>query len=152
MPDLGMEAMQVEFKATKVTLETLMNIFNKIVEGHYTPSHGEQSLQKLHLQNAELTTLDVDPVITHDLRKHLKKLGVDFHIDKRAGTIDADGQQHYVLWIKARDQKCIKQALERTVQHKTVEAISHDAEIRSKQKSSEQERQHHDPNRGDDPR
>ena len=152
MADLGVEALQVEFRAGKVTLETLMNLFNRIVQGHYTPTHGEQSLRKMQLHNAELTTLDVDPIITHDLRRRLKQYGVDFHIDKRLDTAaSADGQRHYVLWIKARDQKVIKQALERVVREKTVGDLTKDATARAKDRSAEQ-RQRHDPNRGDDPR
>lgn len=141
--DIGMEAIEVEFKAGKVTLETIMDIFTRLVQGRYTPSHGEQSLQKLHLQSAELTTLDVDPAITHELRKNLKRLGVDFHIDKRIDRPSEDGQQHYVLWIKARDQKSIKQALERAIQYKTVDSLTRDAKARVVQaKEQAQEHQH----------
>lgn len=150
--DLGMEALQVEFKASKVTLETMMKIFNQLAQGHYAPVHGEQSIRRLSLQNAELTTLDVDPIIVHDLRKRLKQYGIDFHIDKRLDTQDESGKEsRYVLWIKARDQKVIKQALERVVRDKTVQDISRDAETRARS-AQRPEHQRSDPNRGDDPR
>lgn len=150
--DLGMEAIQVEFRATKVTLEALMSIFNKLVHKQYTPVHGEQSVRKLTQQGAKLTTYDVDPAVSQELRKNLRKLGVDFYIDRKAGTMNEDGTKNYTLYLKAKDVDIIKKALEQIIQKRTVENISHDAETRAQQKNAEraQERQHADPNRSND--
>ncbi|HHY08904.1 MAG TPA: PcfB family protein [Corynebacteriales bacterium] len=78
--ELDQQAIEVSFKATKISYNLLVALSKSIVENKDKIEHGEQSLKKLNMQGRKLESIDLPDSDIKSFRKQLNKHSVDFSI------------------------------------------------------------------------
>ena len=78
--DLQEQAVQVEWKAAKITAAALKGLIEQILANREKITHGEQSLKKLNLQGKKLESIELTGEDMQAFKRELNKYAVDFSI------------------------------------------------------------------------
>lgn len=145
--ELNEQAIQVTTKATQITLAGLKAIIQTMLSNRHPITHGEQSIQKLSLQNKQLESVNLSGDDIKEFRKQLNKYSVDFHVqrDKSTGlhTVffkSQDTDRIYLglescmkkLTLDRSIKKPIKEVMENAVQRAAEQAQQHKAPEKSR--------------------
>lgn len=95
--DLQEQAVQVEWKAAKITAAALKGLIEQILANREKITHGEQSLKKLNLQGKKLESIELTGEDMQAFKRELNKYAVDFSIKKDTET------QNYTVFFKGQD-------------------------------------------------
>lgn len=95
--DLQEQAVQVEWKAAKITAAALKGLIEQIIANREKITHGEQSLKKLNLQGKKLESIELTGEDMQAFKRELNKYAVDFSIKKDTET------QNYTVFFKGQD-------------------------------------------------
>ena len=68
--DLQEQAVQVEWKAAKITAAALKGLIEQILANREKITHGEQSLKKLNLQGKKLESIELTGEDKQQYRQH----------------------------------------------------------------------------------
>jgi len=103
--EVGKKALDLEIKASKLTLDTLLKAFKYIGSKKYKVINGKQSLKNLNKKGRALEEIDISKEDLKSIKKLLKKDGVDFAIKKD------EKDDVFRLFFKAQDVNQIQRAL-----------------------------------------
>ena len=103
--ELDQQAIEVSFKATKISYNLLVALSKSIVESKDKIEHGEQSLKKLNMQGRKLESIDLPDSDIKSFRKQLNKHSVDFSIMQNKDT------KEYTIFFKGQDIERVSMGL-----------------------------------------
>lgn len=116
MPEsLGEQAVQVEWKVTRVTTTAFIGLIQQLLKQRDQIGHGQQSLKRLNLQGKKLEQVEIPGEDVRALRRELNRHAVDFSITRGVAS------HNYMVYFKAQDvdrvytglQRCVKNLQER---------------------------------------
>lgn len=107
--DIKEEAIQVTWKATEISAKVLKTIIQTLLENRQKITHGEQSLNKLNLQNKQLESIKINSNDLKSFRRELNSYAIDFSIklDKCTGE--------YTVFFKGQDIDRVYKGLEKCI-------------------------------------
>ena len=111
--DLQEQAVQVEWKAAKITAAALKGLIEKILANREKITHGEQSLKKLNLQGKKLESIELTGEDMQAFKRELNKYAVDFSIKKDTET------QNYTVFFKGQDVDRVYAASQQLCNHRS---------------------------------
>lgn len=109
--DLQEQAVQVEWKAAKITAAALKGLIEQILANREKITHGEQSLKKLNLQGKKLESIELTGEDMQAFKRELNKYAVDFSIKKDTET------QNYTVFFKGQDVDRVYKGLQKCVEN-----------------------------------
>lgn len=109
--DLQEQAVQVEWKAAKITAAALKGLIEQILANRGKITHGEQSLKKLNLQGKKLESIELTGEDMQAFKRELNKYAVDFSIKKDTET------QNYTVFFKGQDVDRVYKGLQKCVEN-----------------------------------
>lgn len=131
--DLQEQAVQVEWKAAKITAAALKGLIEKILANREKITHGEQSLKKLNLQGKKLESIELTGEDMQAFKRELNKYAVDFSIKKDTET------QNYTVFFKGQDVDRVYKGLQKCVENfqkgskKPIKEVMKEAEEKAAQ-------------------
>lgn len=135
--DLQEQAVQVEWKAAKITAAALKGLIEKILANREKITHGEQSLKKLNLQGKKLESIELTGEDMQAFKRELNKYAVDFSIKKDTET------QNYTVFFKGQDVDRVYKGLQKCVENfqkgskKPIKEVMKEAEEKAAQRNAE---------------
>jgi hypothetical protein len=116
MSDVGDQSVRVTFNSMSITKRTILDIIRLMAYrkqmDQFKVKHGYQKLKDLNKKNMELDGIGLDQADYKNIKKDLKKMGVDFAIHKRKGQNKID------LYFASRDVKQISNILKKYTEEK----------------------------------
>ena len=109
--DLQEQAVQVEWKAAKITAAALKGLIEQFLANRKKITHGEQSLKKLNLQGKKLESIELTGEDMQAFKRELNKYAVDFSIKKDTET------QNYTVFFKGQDVDRVYKGLQKCVEN-----------------------------------
>lgn len=140
MPErLGEQAVQVEWKVTRVTATAFIGLIQQLLRQRDQVGHGQQSLKKLNLQGKKLEQVEIPGEDVRALRRELNRYAVDFSITRNAAN------ENYMVYFKSQDvdrvytglKKCVENLRERQGR-KPVREVMKEAHQRAENRDVEQ--------------
>lgn len=132
---LSEKALQIDFKATKITARLVMNLAKKALHQNGTKS-GRQTVKQLQRKGSSVENVPVSAEDLRQLRRELRRYGVDYSIvkDRNTGV--------YSLFFKAQDASMIRTALEKclgsaTIGRKPMREVLANAQARAEQRQAQ---------------
>lgn len=135
--DLQEQAVQVEWKAAKITAAALKGLIEQILANRKKITHGEQSLKKLNLQGKKLESIELTGEDMQAFKRELNKNAVDFSIKKDTET------QNYTVFFKGQDVDRVYKGLQKCVENfqkgskKPIKEVMKEAEEKAAQRNAE---------------
>lgn len=135
--DLQEQAVQVEWKAAKITAAALKGLIEQILANREKITHGEQSLKKLNLQGKKLESIELTGEDMQAFKRELNKYAVDFSIKKDTET------QNYTVFFKGQDVDRVYKGLQKCVENfqkgskKPIKEVMKEAEEKAAQRNAE---------------
>lgn len=135
--DLQEQAVQVEWKAAKITAAALKGLIEQILANRGKITHGEQSLKKLNLQGKKLESIELTGEDMQAFKRELNKYAVDFSIKKDTET------QNYTVFFKGQDVDRVYKGLQKCVENfqkgskKPIKEVMKEAEEKAAQRNAE---------------
>ena len=135
--DLQEQAVQVEWKAAKITAAALKGLIEQILANRKKITHGEQSLKKLNLQGKKLESIELTGEDMQAFKRELNKYAVDFSIKKDTET------QNYTVFFKGQDVDRVYKGLQKCVENfqkgskKPIKEVMKEAEEKAAQRNAE---------------
>lgn len=134
--DLQEQAVQVEWKAAKITAAALKGLIEQILADRGKITHGEQSLKKLNLQGKKLESIELTGEDMQAFKRELNKYAVDFSIKKDTET------QNYTVFFKGQDVDRVYKGLQKCVENfqkgskKPIKEVMKEAEEKAAQRNA----------------
>lgn len=142
--DLQEQAVQVEWKAAKITAAALKGLIEQILANREKITHGEQSLKKLNLQGKKLESIELTGEDMQAFKRELNKYAVDFSIKKDTET------QNYTVFFKGQDVDRVYKGLQKCVENfqkgskKPIKEVMKEAEEKAAQRNAERTSPEHE--------
>lgn len=142
--DLGEQAIQVEWKAAKVSVKALKELIKQLLENRNKIKHGEQKLTRLNLQGKKLESVELAKEDIKSFRRELNKYSVDFSVmrDQETGN--------YNVFFKGQDIDRVYSGLQRCVQNfdriskKPIKEVMREAEQKANERNAERKTIEHE--------
>ena len=128
--DLQEQAVQVEWKAAKITAAALKGLIEQLLANRKKITHGEQSLKKLNLQGKKLESVELSGEDMQAFKRELNKYAVDFSIN-------------YTVFFKGQDVDRVYKGLQKCVENfqkgskKPIKEVMQAAEEKAAQRNAE---------------
>ena len=116
MNEVGDKCINVSYNSASMTKRTLLDIMRYIAykkqQEQFKVKHGYQKLKDLNKKNVELDSIGLDKADYKNIKKDLKRMGVDFaiHKNKKKNKID--------IYFASRDIKQISNVLKKYTEQK----------------------------------
>lgn len=107
--EIGEQAIQIEWKATKITVAALKALIQLLVSNRGKIVHGQQSLKKLNLHGKKLESVEMAGEDIKAFRRELNRYAVDFSIKQDSDT------KKYTVFFKGQDVERVYSGLEKCV-------------------------------------
>lgn len=111
MPELDAMVIQTSWRGVEITAAALRALILSILANRNAIVHGEQSLQKLNLQNKKLESVQLAQDDIKAFKRELKRYAVDFHVMKNKET----GER--TVYFKGQDIDRIYSGLENCIKN-----------------------------------
>ncbi len=110
MDDLGMQAVQLEWSAAKVTVKVLMEMMKQLLENKNGNLSEVQNLGKAGLKGQNLENIEISGNEIKNLKRELQKNAVDFSVMKNSAS------GNYEVFFKGQSIDKIYAGLQKYVQ------------------------------------
>lgn len=102
---VGDKAISVSFKTSKITLEVIISVLNKLLEEKVKEITGKQSLKHLR-KKGNIEVVEVTDETLKKLKSYLKKYNIDYSILK-----DKTQENSYSLFFRSYDAEILNKAM-----------------------------------------